>query len=93
MKKTISDMYLIATLLALEVPYSEVREQGGGRLQFVFEGDASQVAVLENGVPTVKESVSLDQVESYHASGSLLCSSDRLCSSIRNVKSLIHGYK
>lgn len=93
MQKAISDMNLIATFLSLEVPYTNVRDKGGGRLEFVFEGEASEAIILENGVPAVKESLSLNEVESYHASGNLLVSTDRLCSSLRNVKSIIHGRK
>jgi len=47
--------------------------------------------VLENGVPVIKDGLTLDQIESYHASGNLLVSTDRLCSGIKNVKSIIHG--
>lgn len=89
--KAISDMYLVATLLASEVPYESIEEQGGGRKQFCFDGKASQIVVIEDGEPVVKENVDLDALESYHTSGNLLISSDRLCAAIRNVKSLIHA--
>jgi len=89
--KAISDMYLVATLLALEVPYTKIEEQGSGRKQFLFDGEATQVVIIREGEPTLEENVDLDMLESYHASGSLLVSSDRLCAAIRNVKSLIHA--
>ena len=91
--KKVSDMYLVGTFLALEVPYTEIEEQSSGRKQFVFEDLAFNIIVLENGVPIVKDSLSLDEVEAYHASGNLLLSSDRLCAAIRNVKSIIHARK
>ncbi len=91
--KKVSDMYLVGTFLALEVPYTEIEEQGSGRKQFVFEEDAHNIIVLENGVPVLKETMGLDELESYHASGNLLLSSDRLCAAIRNVKSIIHARK
>ena len=92
MKKDISDMNLVATLLALEVPYTEVkRKAGGSRLEFSFEGTASDVIVLENGDPVIRDEFTLTEIESYHASGNLLVSTDRLCSALKNVKSIIHG--
>ena len=91
--KKVSDMYLVGTFLALEVPYTEIEEQDNGRKQFVFEEGASNIIVLENGVPSIREEMSLDELESYHASGNLLVPSDRLCAAIRNVKSIIHARK
>jgi len=95
MKKSISDMNLVATMLSLEVSYTDVRrgESERRRLEFLFEEDsvAKNAVILENGVPVVKEELSLDEIESYHVSGSLLVSTDRLCSALKNVKSVIHG--
>lgn len=91
--KKVSDMYLVGTFLALEVPYTEIEEQGNGRKQFLFEDTASNIIVLENGVPTIRDSMTLDELEAYHASGNLLIPSDRLCAAIRNVKSIIHARK
>ena len=91
--KKVSDMYLVGTFLALEVPYTEIEEQDNGRKQFVFEDKASNIIVLENGVPMIKDTMALDELEAYHASGNLLVSSDRLCAAIRNVKSIIHARK
>lgn len=91
MKKAISDMYLVATLLASEVPYLDIEEQGSGRKEFIFDGEAQRVVVIEDGEPRMEENVDLDRLESYHASGNLFVSSDRLCAAIRNVKSLIHA--
>jgi len=91
--KKVSDMYLVGTFLALEVPYTEIEEQGNGRKQFVFEEDAFNIVILENGEPILKETMTLDDLEAYHASGNLLIPSDRLCAAIRNVKSIIHARK
>ena len=91
--KKVSDMYLVGTFLALEVPYAEIEEQPNGRKQFMFEEEASNIIVLETGVPVRKEALSLDELEAYHASGNLLVPSDRLCAAIRNVKSIIHARK
>ena len=91
--KKVSDMYLVGTFLALEVPYTEIEEQDNGRKQFLFEDTASNIIVLECGVPMVRDSMTLDELEAYHASGNLLIPSDRLCAAIRNVKSIIHARK
>lgn len=88
--KKVSDMYLVATLLAVEVPYQRI-EEDGRRKQFLFDDSAYNVVVFEGGEPVIKEELSLNEIESSHASGNLLVSSDRLCAAIRNVKSLIHA--
>jgi len=88
--KTISDMYLVATFLALNVSPRDIQEQGT-RKQFVFDSVAHDVVVLEDGDIVRREEMELDEVESAHVSGNLLISSDRLCSAIKNVKAMIHA--